>query len=66
MNNDIKLLLIDDNVELVAMIKEYFSTHASIKVVHSAYDGEEGLEYIKKNKDDFDLIILDLIMPKKA
>ena len=65
MNNDIKLLLIDDNVELVAMIKEYFSTHASIKVVHSAYDGEEGLEYIKKNKDDFDLIILDLIMPKK-
>ena len=49
MNNNIKLLLIDDNVELVGMIKEYFSSHANIKVVKEAYNGEEGLEYIKNN-----------------
>ena len=63
--NNIRLLLIDDNVELVSMIKEYFSSHANIEVVKEAYNGEEGLEYIKKNSCEFDLIILDLIMPKK-
>lgn len=60
-----KILLIDDNVELIKMIKEYFSNHAKIKVVKEAYNGEEGLEYIKNNQNNFDLMILDLIMPKK-
>ena len=41
----IKLLLVDDNVELVTMIKEYFSSNrAGIEVVHTAVNGEEGLE----------------------
>ena len=62
---NIRLLLIDDNVELVGMIKEYFSSHASIDVVKECYDGEVGFNYIKDNGDAFDLIILDLIMPKK-
>ena len=62
---NVKLLLVDDNVELVGMIKEYFSSHASIEVVKECYDGEEGFRYIKENYDLFDLIILDLIMPKK-
>lgn len=61
----IKLLLVDDNVELVTMIKEYFSSNrAGIEVVHTEVNGEEGLDYIRKNKEDFDLIILDLVMPK--
>lgn len=61
----IKVLVIDDNVELVGMIKEYFNNHASIKIVKEAYDGEKGIEVIKNHKDEFDLILLDLIMPKK-
>ena len=60
-----RLLVIDDNKELVSMIKEYFSKHADIEVVMEANDGVEGLNLIEKRKDDYDLVILDLIMPNK-
>ena len=61
----IKLLVIDDNINLVEMIKEYFKDNKNIEVVLSAYDGEEGIEVIQREKDNYDVIILDLIMPKK-
>lgn len=60
-----KIVLIDDNIELVRMIKEYFSSnHAGIEVVYTAENGEEGLDIIKNKEDEYDLIILDLVMPK--
>ena len=59
----IKLFLVDDNKTLVAMIKEYFSSHAGIEVIGCAYDGVDALAQIKNNLE-FDLMILDLIMPK--
>lgn len=61
----IKLLMVDDNVNLVGMVKEYFSNHAEIEVAFEAYDGLEGIQMIEDKKDEYDLIILDLIMPKK-
>ena len=60
----IKLIVVDDNVELVSMIKEYFSGHADISVVGTAKNGEEGMELIR-NVDSYDVVLLDLIMPKK-
>ena len=61
----IKVLMIDDNVNLVNMVKEYFSSHSVIDIVLSAYDGEEGNNTIQNNLNKFDVIVLDLIMPKK-
>lgn len=61
----IRVLMIDDNVELVSMIKEYFNNHASIQVVLEATDGEEGISLAKREQENYDVIILDLIMPKK-
>ena len=61
----IKVLMIDDNESLIGMVKEYFSNHPKVEVVGSAYDGEEGLKIIKEGKLEYDVIILDLIMPKK-
>ena len=61
----IKVLMIDDNVNLVEMVSDYFENHPKIEIVGSAYDGVEGLKIIKDGKLKFDLIILDLIMPKK-
>lgn len=59
------LLLVDDNVELVKMIKEYFSSNrAGIEVVYTASNGEECLERLKENEENIDLIVLDLVMPK--
>ena len=63
--NNIKVLMIDDNYELVEMVKEYFSSHENINVTLSAYDGTEGMSIIKEKQDEYDLIILDLIMPVK-
>ena len=61
----IKVLMIDDNVSLVDMVREYFSVHKRIEIVDCAYDGEEGLNKIVNSGDSYDLVLLDLIMPKK-
>lgn len=60
-----KLLVIDDNKALVDMIEEYFSDHEFIKVNLKAYSGEEGIKAIEEKINDYDAIILDLIMPNK-
>lgn len=57
--------MIDDNINLVNMVKEYFSSHAVIDVVLEAYDGEEGFKLIKDKSNEYDVVLLDLIMPKK-
>jgi len=57
----IKVLVIDDNVQLVDMVKEYFSSHAVIEVSDVAYNGNEGLSLLESKK--YDLVLLDLIMP---
>lgn len=62
---NIKVLMIDDNIELINMVKEYFSDHANIDVSLEAHDGVEGLKLIKENQNDYDVVILDLIMPNK-
>ena len=61
---NVRVLMVDDNVNLINMVKEYFSS-SEVKIVLEAYDGEEGINLIEKCQDDYDLIILDLIMPKK-
>ncbi len=61
----IRVLMIDDNKQLVDMVKEYFSSHAVISLDFVANDGVEGVEAIKNHLEELDLILLDLIMPKK-
>ena len=58
------VLVVDDDVELVKSIQDYFISNNSINIKYVAYDGEEGLKLLKNNKD-IDLILLDLVMPKK-
>ena len=60
-----KLLVVDDNVAMVELIKEYFRESSKIEVALTAYDGEEALEKISNEEDKYDVLILDLIMPKK-
>ncbi len=59
------VLIIDDNKKLVTMIEEYFKDNQNIAVPLVAYDGEEGLKLIEEKQDQYDVILLDLIMPKK-
>ena len=62
---NIRILMIDDNVKLIDAVKEYFKDNKEINIVLEAYDGFEGVNLIKEKQDEFDLILLDLIMPKK-
>ena len=59
-----KLLMIDDNTQLVEAVKEYFEGSSEIEVKYVASDGIEGLRLIEE-KDDYDVVVLDLVMPNK-
>ena len=59
----IKVLMIDDNVQLVEAVKEYFKSSKLIEISSVAYDGEAGYDAVLK--ETYDVIILDLIMPNK-
>lgn len=61
----IRVLMIDDNVNLTEMVKEYFDNNNKIEVVDCYYNGEEGLDAILNKGDTYDIVLLDLIMPKK-
>ena len=56
--DNIKVLMIDDSVELVNQVKEYFSDHANINVCLEAYDGELGLKLIKEYQSDYDVVVV--------
>lgn len=57
-----KILFIEDDFNLVRALKEFIEKEG-FKFI-SAFDGAEGLELIKKESPD--LILLDLILPKKS
>ena len=63
--NKTRLFIIDDNDSLVGMIESYFKEVEDVEVVMKAHDGEEGISLIDKRKNEFDIIVLDLVMPKK-
>ena len=63
--NSINVLMIDDNENLVEMVKEYFKDDKQIKINLVAYNGIDGMDMILNHQDQYDVILLDLIMPKK-
>lgn len=65
MKDKIKVLMIDDNTSLVEMLTEYFSNSSKIEVTLSSSDGEEGLKTILEKENEYDIILLDLVMPKR-
>lgn len=61
----INILMIDDNKNLIEMVKEYFKNNDNVNITFAAYDGQQGIEEIEKHQENIDLILLDLIMPNK-
>ena len=61
----IKILMIDDNVNLIEMVREYFKEHNRIELAIESHDGEDGLNKILNSAGNYDVILLDLIMPVK-
>lgn len=61
MDKPFKLLVIDDNEEFIAALNAFFSTK-EFDVVYAS-DGLDGLKLFEAEKDDFDLVITDIVMP---
>ena len=61
----IRVLMIDDNVALTEMVKEYFKDNKKIEIVDSYDNGKDGVEAIINKTGEYDIVLLDLIMPKK-
>ena len=63
------LLLAEDNDDDAAILKEVFSRQKFLRIVDVARDGEEALAYlhemINQGKQNPDLVILDINMPRK-
>ncbi|MGO0122875.1 sporulation transcription factor Spo0A [Desulfothermobacter acidiphilus] len=56
-----RILLVDDNRELINALKDFFSEQSDFELVGVAYNGQEALELIEKYRPD--VVVLDLIMP---
>lgn len=61
MDQVIRVLLVDDNRDFVEILREYIKTQPDMQVLGVAYNGNDALEMI--NKEEPDVIVLDIIMP---
>ncbi|MGL4818627.1 MAG: sporulation transcription factor Spo0A [Bacilli bacterium] len=57
----IKILLVDDNMQLIKLLTEHFATQSDMEVVATANNGNEFFQVIDQVTPD--VIILDIIMP---
>jgi len=60
MMKDIKILVVDDEKRIVELVKLYLEKEGFS--IDEAYDGQQALDMVREK--DYDLIILDLMLPK--
>ena len=58
----VKLLIVDDNVELRRVVADYFAQREGVSVVGQASNGVEALELIRQTQPD--VLLSDIIMPQ--
>jgi two-component system response regulator (stage 0 sporulation protein A) len=61
MQKPIRVLVVDDNRELVEVLKEYINRQEDMQVIGVAYHGNEALDLIYQDQPD--VVVLDIIMP---
>ncbi len=57
----IKVVVVDDNRELVGLLEEYISSLDDMEIVGVAHNGQECLEILEETPTD--VLLLDIIMP---
>ena len=62
MEKTVKVVVIDDNRVVLSGVKEYFERDNKI-VVKTFDDGKEGLSYLLSYPNEYDVIILDILLP---
>ena len=57
----IKVCIVDDNRELVALLEEYISEQPDMEVIGVAHNGQDCLSMLEQVSPD--VLVLDIIMP---
>jgi response regulator of citrate/malate metabolism len=63
-SNTVDVLIIDDDKDICAIMKEYLSDMKCFRLIVAAHDGSVATQKLQNQK--FGLIILDMNMPKKS
>ncbi|ACL69416.1 sporulation transcription factor Spo0A [Halothermothrix orenii] len=61
MEDNVRILLVDDNKEFCQLLEEYLEEQEKFEVVGTAHNGVDALELLKSKEPD--VLVLDLIMP---
>lgn len=62
MNKQVKVVVVDDNEAVIRSVKEYFRNSEIISVIGGFTNGKDALNYLLQNPDQYDLLMLDLIL----
>lgn len=60
----INVVVVDDNNAVTNSMKKYFLSSDRIKIIDVINNGEAGLKYLINNVNDYDFVILDIILPQ--
>jgi two-component system response regulator (stage 0 sporulation protein A) len=62
MNKEIRIMITDNCVEFTELFKSRLEIYSGIKVVGVAYNGDQTMSLLQKEKVDF--MLLDIVMPR--
>lgn len=66
MKTKIQVFMVDDNKDVVTEVKKYFSSkNVGVEIAGSCSNGEDALNELKKNYASYDLVLMDLVIPKR-
>jgi DNA-binding NarL/FixJ family response regulator len=63
-NHKIKIMIVDDESLIVALLCDFFSKHDQIRVISVAYDGDEVPKVLEQSGELPDVILVDLQMKR--
>lgn len=64
MNKQVRVVVVDDNDAVLKGVKRYFSNNELINVVKSFNNGKDSLDYLLNNSNEYDMVIMDVILPQ--
>ena len=64
MKKAINVVIIDDNNAVLSSVKKYFWSNAVINLVEVFNNGRDGLDYLMRNPNSYDLVVLDILLPQ--
>ncbi len=64
MNKEIKVVVVDDNEVVLSSVKKYFNNSELINIVGTFNNGKVALDYLINNSSEYDLAILDILLPQ--